>query len=43
MGQRYNLDYYKREKAKLDNSQKNQNRDITIQQETADQYEARGL
>lgn len=43
MGQRYNLEYYKREKKQLDAGQKNQNRDIVIQQETADQYEARGI
>ena len=36
MGQRYNLEYYKREKKQLDMGQKNQNRDIVIQQETAD-------
>ena len=43
MSQRYTLDYYKREKAKMDVDQKDKNRDILIQQETADQYEQRGL
>ena len=43
MSQRYTLDYYKREKAKLDGNSKNQQRNILIQQEAADQYENRGL
>ena len=43
MSQRYNLDYYKREKAKLDKNQKDQQRDIAIQQEAGEQYETRGL
>jgi hypothetical protein len=43
MSQRYLLDYYKREKAKLDTKNKSENRDILIQQETAEQYEQRGL
>jgi hypothetical protein len=43
MSQRYLLDYYKREKAKLDTKHKSENRDILIQQETAEQYEQRGL
>jgi hypothetical protein len=43
MSQRYTLDYYKREKAKMDANQKNQQRDILIQTETQDQYEARGI
>ena len=43
MSQRYTLDYYKREKAKLDAEAKSQQRNILIQQETADQYENRGL
>ena len=43
MSQRYTLDYYKREKAKLDGNSKNQHRDILIQSETQDQYEARGV
>ena len=43
MGQRYLLDYYKREKAKLDLNQKDQQRDIAIQNETKDQYEQRGI
>ena len=43
MSQRYTLEYYKREKAKLDGSSKNQQRDILIQTETQDQYEARGV
>lgn len=43
MSQRYTLDYYKREKAKLDGNSKNQHRDILIQTETNDQYEARGI
>lgn len=42
MSQRYTLDYYKREKAKLDGNSKNQNRDINIQSETAEEYEKRG-
>lgn len=43
MSQRYTLDYYKREKQKLEKDQKNQQRDIIIQTETCDQYEQRGL
>jgi hypothetical protein len=43
MSQRYTLEYYKRQKAKLDAHQKQQARDIMIQQETQDQYEQRGL
>ena len=43
MSQRYTLDYYKREKAKLDTDAKSQQRNILIQQEAADQYENRGL
>lgn len=43
MSQRYTLEYYKREKLKLDSTNRVNNRDITLQQETSDQYEARGL
>ena len=43
MSQRYTLDYYKREKAKLDHITKNQQRDLMLQQETQDQYEQRGM
>ena len=43
MSQRYTLDYYKREKQSLDGNSKEQQRDIIIQQGTADQYEQRGL
>jgi hypothetical protein len=43
MSQRYTLEYYKREKAKLNKNSMSQKRDINIQQETSEQYELRGL
>lgn len=43
MSQRYTLEYYKREKLKLNKHSMAQKRDINIQQETSERYEQRGL
>ena len=39
MSQRYTLDYYKREKARLEGDKKEMSRDIVIQDGTKEQYE----
>lgn len=43
MSQRYTLEYYKREKYRLEKNNKEMSRDIVIQDGTKDQYEQRGL
>ena len=43
MSQRYTLEYYKREKARLNGDQKEMHRDIVIQDGTKEQYETRGM
>lgn len=37
------LDFYKREKLKLDQKSKEKNRDIALNQDAAEEYEKRGL
>ena len=43
MSQRYTLEYYKREKHRLEIDNKDMSRDIVIQDGTKEQYEQRGL
>ena len=43
MSQRYTLDYYKREKARLEGDKKEMSRDIVIQDGTTEQYEQRRI
>ena len=43
MSQRYTLEYYKREKQRLEHDNKEKSRDIVIQDGTKEQYEQRGL
>lgn len=43
MSQRYTLEYYKREKQRLESDNKEMSRDIVIQDGTKEQYEQRGL
>ena len=43
MSQRYTLEYYKREKVRLESEQKEMHRDIVIQDGTKEQYEQRGM
>ena len=43
MSQWYTLDYYKREKARLEGDKKEMSRDIVIQDGTKEQYEQRGM
>ena len=43
MGQRYLLDFYKREKAKMLQASKKQERGIALQQDATEEYEKRGL
>ena len=42
MSQRYSLDYYKREKQRVIDMNKNHKRDMMLNLGTADQYESRG-
>jgi hypothetical protein len=42
MSQRYSLDYYKREKQRVNEENKNNKRDMMLNLGTADQYDQRG-
>lgn len=42
MSQRYTIDYFKREKAQLEKQKNEQNRNLVIENDTAEQYEQRG-